>query len=586
MKPGVSKQNWLWGFFLFAVTVVAYLPVWRAGFIWDDDLFLLNNPLIREADGLARLWFSTEAPDYFPMTSTTLWFEWRLWGENALGYHLVNVLLHASSAVLWWRVLHKLNVPMAWLAAALFALHPVNVESVAWITERKNTLAMFFYVMSLLAYVHFEDTQRRNWYGLSLTMFLLALLSKTAVVMMPFVLLGIAWWRRGCIKRPDLVRSLPCFAIALILGLVTVWFQYNRAISTDVVREEGFLARMAAAGWAVWFYLCKAIMPLNLSFVYPRWPIDGGKLFSYVPAVAVILGLGLCWFQRRRWGKASLAAFGYFVIMLLPVLGFLNIYFMRYSLVADHWQYFAIIGPIALIAGGVARAADRFSGRAPVVARITGAGLLLLLGVLTWRQTGTYENLETLWARTAARNPGSAMVQNALGDTYLQQGRLDEAKVCFEKSLAIKPDDPLVQNNLAITLVRAGKPEEAVALLEKALRMEIHTGETSNNLAWLLATCPVDRIRNGRRAVELAHEADQLSGGDNPMFIDTLAAAYAEAGQFEEAVIEARRGIDMALLMNDRQMVATLEARVQLYATRSPFRDESLSAINPGTETK
>jgi len=539
--PAGWNGRWPWGLILVVVTFLAYLPVWRAGFIWDDDSFLVNNPLIKDPRGLHGFWCTTAAPDYFPMTSSTLWLEWRLWGAHPLGYHLVNVLLHALSAVLWWRLLLRLfpqPPAAAWLAAALFALHPVNVESVAWITERKNTLAMVFFVLTLLGYLRFELTGRRLWYGLALGSFVLALLSKTAVVPLPLVLLALAWWQRHAIGRRDLGRALPFFAIALALGCVTLWFQSHRAIGTELVRTDSLASRLAAAGWAIWFYLGKALWPLDLSFIYPRWQIHPDAPLSYLPALLLVLALGWAWHYRRRGARPWFFALGYFIVMLLPVLGFLNIYFMRYSLVADHWQYFSIMGILALVAGAVTRALRWVLPSNPLLRPLACAALLAILGALTWRQCGIYADAETLWQKTLARNPGSAMVQNNLGNALLQTGRASDAIACFQKALEIEPDDAEARNNLGTALLQQGRVDEALSQFQLARQSQPNFPGTYYNLGVALTQKGlVDQ------AIAAYQQAVQLKP-DYAVAHNNLGLALAHKGQLDQARLHYQLALD------------------------------------------
>ena len=496
-----------------AITFAAYIPAMRGGFAWDDSVQITDNPLIKDPAGLRRFWFGAEAMDYFPLTLATHWLEWRLWGLHAAGYHAVNVLLHAISAVLVWRVLRRLDVPGAWLAGALFAVHPVAADSVAWISERKNTLSMALYLASLLAWLRFDTVSSHHddptgatndnrqsafakatadksaignrHYLLSLGLFLFALLAKTSVVILPFVLLLCAWRRRGGISRRDIARSVPFFALAVALGLVTIWFQRHNAIHGMTVRSEGAASRLAASGWIAWFYLYKLLLPAGLCAIYPRWKVDGASAAAYLPLALLAAGLVWLWMRRKGSGRAPLFAAAYFLIALLPVLGVVNMLFMGLSLVADHFQYLAMIGVIAFAAAVLARAASArgWAGRAGVAACI---GCVVVLGVLTWNRAGLYGDEERLWQDNLAKNP-SAAVYNALGVARSYAGRHDQALECFDAAIRLKPELAEYRVNRAAAFEGLGRFEEAIRDYDEALRLRPSDAATYNGRGNALA---------------------------------------------------------------------------------------------------
>ena len=544
------------------LTLLVYIPAITAGFIWDDDKFLTENPLIKASNGLYRFWFTTEAPDYFPLTSTSLWIEWRLWGMNASGYHVVNILLHIVSSFLIWLVLERLKIPGAWLAALIFAVHPVNVESVAWITERKNTLPMVFYLLSILLYLKFESSEDNRFYKLSLGVFLLALLAKTSVVMLPVVLLMCAWWQRGKISRKDVFRSIPFFALSGILSFVTVWFQYNRAIRMDIVRADDFLSRLTIAGKAVWFYLYKAVLPYQLSFVYPRWKTGVSGMISYIPLLLLAGLMILFWYYRKGWGRPFLFGLGYFVVTLFPVLGFFDIYFMRFSLVADHWQYFSIISVIALMVGLISHAAQKDRFRRPAIA--LGVIAVCLFSFLTWSQAKIYKDQETLWEDTLIKNPTSKLALNNIGAIRKQQGKYDEAAKHFSAALRTNPDDSEAHYNMGVVLEAQGKLEEAAKHYSEALKTrpndaEIHTilgeirkqqgklDEAVRHYSQVLKIKPSDIQtlmtvgmllgQQGKTAEAITQFSEVLKiNPDNAVAHFNTGLALAQQGKFEEAV--------------------------------------------------
>jgi len=521
---------------LVVMTAVSYLPAVRAGFIWDDDRYVTGNELLRSGAGLHRIWFEPSAfPQYYPLVLTSFWLEYHAWGLSPQGYHLTNVALHAANAVLAWLLLRSLNVPGAWLAAAIFALHPVHVESVAWVTERKNLLSAFFALLSLRTYVKLESrdgvfgTGRVGgrtgalFYGAAFVAFALALLSKTTACSVPAVLLVLLWWRRGAVRAGDGVRLAPFFALGVFMGLVTVNMEATYVRATGPEWAFSFTERVLIAGRALWFYAAKLCWPSALTFSYPRWSIDPGQWWQYLYPLAAAAVAAALWSARNRLGRGPLAAVLIFAGTLVPALGFFNTYPMRYSFVADHFQYLSSLALIALFPGLAARA----KGRAPALA---AALLLLPLGVLTWNQALIYRNAETLWRDTIRKNPGSWMAQTNLGFLLLGEGRLADAAQTFETSLQIKPDTPKALYGLGRVEAERGNLEDAVRLLRRSV--EIFPGNAAARL-----TLANTLARRGDAAAARLQYLELLSSGHSSAKVaGNLGTLAAERGDWAEAL--------------------------------------------------
>jgi protein O-mannosyl-transferase len=454
------------------LTVLAYLPALQGPFLFDDVLITGDYPAIRSRDGLVSLWFEGELPNYEPLTYSVFWACWQLWGNETTGYHVCNVLLHALAAVLVWRILRRMEIPGAWLAGLAFALHPVNVESTAFIFQIRNTLSTALAFAAVLCYLRFHANQDRRWYAGAVGLFLLALLSKAAVVMLPLWLLGLVWWRERRLTGADLWRSAPFFALSVVMGLTEVWFQNHHAIGSWTIHDNGPLGRLAGAGWAFWFYIGKAVAPVELSFFYPRWTIDTSSPWSYVPLLGLVLAGWLAWRYRAKVGRSMVVGLGLYVIALVPVLGFLNIAFMRYSLVADHWQYMALASLVAVVVGTSA-ALVRSLRRSLQYGAMGVAGIIIVtLFLLTARRAALYADPELLYRDALAKNPDGAVCHFAVGETLDRQGRLDESIGYHLEAIRLDPTFHEAYINLGAGYARRGDVEAASRCLEEALHLQ------------------------------------------------------------------------------------------------------------------
>jgi tetratricopeptide (TPR) repeat protein len=366
-------------------------------------------------------------------------------------------------------------------------------------------LSMLFYLVAILLYLEFDEEARWRWYGLSLAAFLLALLSKTAVVMLPVVLLGCLWWRRGKISRRDLLRIAPFLVLSLVLGLVTVWFQHNRALGGQAMRTDSFLVRLVSAGWTPWFYLSKALWPFDLNVIYPKWLIDTTHWVSYVPGILVLACLALFWWKRDAGGRPLLFAFGYFVVTLFPVLGFIDQGFYGVSLVADHWQYYSIIGIIALMTAGGAAICERWGRQGQYMGGEAATVVVIVLATAAWVRSGVYADSRTLWQDTLAKNPHAWIAHNNLGFLLASGGDLAGATRHYEQALRLNADYAAAHNNLGTALLRTGKVPEAIGHLERAVNIEPDWAAAHNNLgvAFLQTGEIPDAIKQFGQAVQI-----------------------------------------------------------------------------------
>jgi hypothetical protein len=428
------KSKYSLGILLIILTVLAYLPALRAGFIWDDDDYVTNNLTLRDAQGLMHIWTDTQANwQYYPMVFTTFWVEYHAWELHPFGYHFDNVLLHGISAVLLWQLLLRFEFsPLAaWLAAGIFAVHPVEVESVAWVTERKNVLCAVFFLAAMLVY--FYPKRSRVLYALAALLFMFAMMSKTVAATWPVAVLIIQWWRTGRVQRRDVIAMIPFLIIGVTLGLLTSLIEYGQVGAGGKDWDFSFADRCLIAGRAIGFYAAKAIFPYSLTFIYPRWDLALQRPVILGCAIVTLVVYSVLLSSTRKLGRGPAAAALLFAITLSPALGFVNYYPMRFSFVADHFQYLAIIAVIV----PVAFLAARRLGRVAVI-------LLVPLAGLTFFQCGIYHDSVSLWTDTVKKNPQSWMAHGNLGQAYDAAGQTDLAAQEFANSTNCAPVEPEV----------------------------------------------------------------------------------------------------------------------------------------------
>jgi tetratricopeptide (TPR) repeat protein len=496
-QPAPSRAtSWLAGALLFVAVFVAYRPAASGVFLWDDDDYVWQNPNLRSPHGLVEIWFHpARSPQYYPVTFTTFWLEYQIFKNDPRGYHEINILLHAASALLLWRILLRLRVPGAWLAAAVFALHPVMVESVAWITERKNALSLFFYLASMYAYLRFanidDDTSevsppRWRAYAASLLFFLAALGSKTVTATLPAALLLIFWWKHRLTRR-HVALLTPFLLLGLAAGASTAFLERTEVGAAGPEWNYSPLQRLLIASRAPWFYAGKLLWPTHLTFIYPKWPVDPADAVQWLFPLALLLALTLLVAFRRRIGRGPLVAVLIFLATLLPALGFVNVYPMRYTFVADHYQYHASLAPIVLFVAAAVTFARRrnLARRYSIALPGTAALLLLTLAALTFAQSRVYHSPQSLWTDTLAKNPTSWMASLNLAHAQESTDKPAAAQ-SIRKALALAPSVADPYYDMGLIYLDENNLPAATAEFHRAVELEPRHAPAHNMLGYCL----------------------------------------------------------------------------------------------------
>lgn len=542
---------------IFILTLVAFAPSWNNDFIWDDESYVVDNVHLRTLDGLRAIWFDPQAtPQYYPLTYTVFWIEYQLWGLNPMGYHVVNTVLHALNALLVFSILKRLNISGAWVTGLVFAVHPICVDSVVWITELKNVLAGFWMLLSLLAYCYFAGwgagehdqdegskllsvaqcerraLRKRFWWCVSFFSFSAGLFCKTAILPLPMVLLILTVWQEGKWRWSRMFSIFPFFLLGFCLGLVTVWVELNHAGAQGASWSNSSLERVFVAGRAVWFYLGKIVWPTDLNFIYPRWEIDGGDYKNWVYPIALLISLGCLWGARRRIGAGYFAASLMFLSLLAPALGFINIYFMRFSYVSDHFQYFgssvAIAAVVSAITALFARLKVSMRKRVEI---IFWSGVLLAFIAGTWKHSSMYDGLETLWTETLERNPDAWLAHHNLASVYEGGGDWERAEHHFRESLKLNPNYAEAFYNLAQLCSVQGRYREAVVLYGKALEIYPEYGMFWNQLGHAYY-----QLGENERAIESYQQA-MIKNPEKALPYFGMGQVYLDMKEFERAAI-------------------------------------------------
>jgi tetratricopeptide (TPR) repeat protein len=581
--PAAAAPSWRFETLLLKALIIVftglfvYVPAFHGDWLWDDDQEITQNALLPDPNGLVKIWQGESGADYLPLKSTVQWVYFQFFKADRTAWHILNVVLHLVNALLFWRVLARLGVRQAWLGGLLFSIHPILVESVAWVSELKNTLSLPFLLLAMLTWISYEEKGRARDYIFTIVLYLMAILCKSAVIMFPCVLVLYSWWRsmqpdrqetefrspflKGVVEDllgifadfkkegilsttfwTGLIASLPFFAISAIFAWVTIHFQHGRAIGSETIPVGDMLSRTEIAGYSVWFYISKIIAPFGLLPIYERWVPQPWMLIAWPALAAVIFGL---WTQRKTWGSHALLGFGFFLVNLFPIIGFIKMSYMRITWAADHFLYLPALGLIGLAAAGVGLLYERSKRHNQSLLAGIGAVVLAALAVCAHGYAGVFANEYEMWTHTLKHNPNAWQAHSRLGKVMIERGDNDKAFYHISESVRLRPDLAETHNNYGAMLEKKGDINGAI----EQLRMAVERAEDINiykiNLASLLVR--VNRHQEGAEIYKKLLETDP----NNPTFLCNLGVAQYFMGQNDAAIESFQKALAIAPNLKD-----------------------------------
>jgi tetratricopeptide (TPR) repeat protein len=564
-------KNLLPALAIIAAAFFAYWPALTGTWLWDDNLLVYSNVRLHTFAGLGKIWFAAPTTDYWPLTWTLLWIEWHLWSDAPLGYHLASLALHLTGAFLLWRILARLGLRRGWIGAVLFAVHPLAVESVAWISEIKNTLSLPLFLLAFDAWLD-ADEDRPLAYPRSLAFFVLALLAKTSTIMLPFVLALYYWWKRGRVTRAELVRLVPYVAIALLFGVATLHFQ-GRGHPMPPVEPGGIIARLTLAGTAIFFYLGKFLLPFHLLTIYPAWPFDPPTWPQLLALPALGAVMELLYFAHKPWTRHALFGLGFFLLTALPVLGLADMQWLQFSPVADHLIYLPMLGLVGLVAAALDLLLEKIPARLSCLALGLIAFALTGLAFASHHNARHYRDPFALWSHTLALNVSASPAWNGLGSALLDSGRAADAVPALQQALRLQPDFEQAHYNLANAFLALGKTNEAIGEYNNALQLNPNDAQAHYNLgnALLQSNRLPEAIAQYEQALKIIPDSAEIHGNygqalmrsgqpaavipqfaraaeldpTSPIAAYNLGLALAQTGRTADAIIQFQRALQL-----------------------------------------